>query len=609
MKNENSNVDNEGNGKPGRGRKTRRVSAIEYLVLAVLLVAAVIGLVIVLGSEVSQTMTQSMRIMNSAVCGTQGVAVRGAIYEADREMYCAGSAAFDSATATAFAMSQPQEPETPGYEQYAEFRENGFLDAKANPLSTFSIDVDTASYTMARSSLVNMRRLPVRQSVRIEEFVNYFDWNYPEPTGAVPFSVSCELADCPWADGHQLLRVALQARRVADDQRPPNNLVFLIDISGSMSDRDKLPLLKQALGMLVDSMRPDDSVAIVVYASGVRVHLDPTPGTRRERIRDALDKLVASGATSGGEGLRLAYETARKNFRKGANNRILLATDGDFNVGSFNTDELVGFVEKQRNDGIFLSVLGFGRGNYQDARMKKVADNANGTYSFIDSALEAKKVLGKESGSFLTVAKDVKIQIDFNPSIVGSYRLLGYESRALRAEDFKDDRKDAGEMGAGHNVTAFYEIIPAGAADADAPDVDSPKYTRALAVESPELCTVKLRWKEPDSDAGQRFEIPVLPEGARLPDGPSEDFRFASAVAEVAQLLRDSANKGNSSWESAVARARKARGADEDGIRAEFVRLAETAMLLAAERDHKGGATDPAQDQGFRAGELVSGAE
>ncbi len=544
----------------------------EYVVLVVLIVAALVAAVILFGNKIQKQF---------AVAG--GV-VSGQVY-ASMEM---SEGNFDSAGYYIDAMRRSSGPETPGSEQYAGFRDNDFLDAKANPLSTFSVDVDTASYTMTRSSLVNMRRLPAKQSVRVEEFVNYFDWDYPEPTGDAPFAVSTELADCPWADGHQLLRVALQARRIADADRPPNNLVFLVDVSGSMDAPDKLPLLKQALGLLVDSMRPDDSVAIVVYANGVRVHLKPTPGTRKGRIRDAMDSLVAGGGTSGGEGLRLAYETARKNYRKGANNRILLATDGDFNVGTFNTDELVRFVEKQRNDGIFLSVLGFGRGNYQDARMKKVANNANGTYSFIDSALEAKKVLGEEAGSLLTVAKDVKIQVEFNPARVGAYRLVGYESRALRAEDFKDDRKDAGEMGSGHNVTAFYEIVPAGAKDDAAPVVDEPKYSRIVAVDSPELCTVKLRWKEPDSDALHDMEVPVVADSVRLPDGPSEDFRFASAVAEVAQLLRDSAAKGNSSWDSAIERARKARGDDETGMRAEFVRLAETAQLLQAAEQHEG---------------------
>lgn len=565
-------------GKPAR----KRVPLMEYVVLLVLLVAAIVAVVIFFGRSVRQSFTA----MNGAVCGQ--AEYRGdVVYKSMAASGANVAAAGYYANSGEAAMRRPPEPETPGSEQYVEFRENGFLDTKANPLSTFSIDVDTASYTMTRSSLVNMRRLPARQSVRVEEFVNYFDWNYPEPTGDAPFAVSTELADCPWAGGHQLLRIALQARRVADADRPPNNLVFLVDVSGSMNEPDKLPLLKQSFGILVDSMRPDDSVAIVVYASGVRVHLEPTPGTRKWRIRDAMDALVASGATSGGEGLRLAYETARKNFRKGANNRILLATDGDFNVGSFNTDELVRFVERQRNDGIFLSVLGFGRGNYQDARMKRVADNANGTYSFIDSALEAKKVLGREAGSLLTVAKDVKIQVEFNPAQVGAYRLVGYESRALRAEDFRDDCKDAGEMGAGHNVTAFYEIITAGSKDAAAPAVDEPKYSRTVAIDSPELCTVKLRWKEPDSATSQGMEVPVIAGDIRLPGGPSEDFRFASAVAEVAQLLRDSAAKGDSSWDAAIERARKARGADEDGIRAEFVRLAETAQLLQKENGNE----------------------
>ena len=466
--------------------------------------------------------------------------------------------------------------ETLGYERYADFRENEFLDAAKNPLSTFSIDVDTASYANARRYLEQYNRLPPRDSVRLEEFVNYFTYDYPQPVGNEPFAVSCELADCPWKPGHRLLRVALQSREMATKDVPAGNLVFLIDTSGSM--REDIELLKKAFRILADQLRPEDSVSIVTYAGTAGVLLPATSGKDKHRILAAIESLRAAGSTAGGEGIQTAYRIAKENFRKGGNNRVILATDGDFNVGVQSDAELEKLIEGKRNDGIFLTVLGFGYGNYQDARMKKLADTGNGNYAYVDNLMEAKKVLATEFGGLYTVAKDVKVQIEFNPAKVGAYRLLGYESRLLQAKDFNDDRKDAGELGAGHRVTAFYELVSPGADDAP-PATDELLYQQTTAVDSPDLLTLKLRWKEPDADKSTRVDRPIRPEDI-FQATPSEDFRFASAVAECALLLRDSAFKGDASFDALIRRAKDAKGKDDEGYRAEFIRLAERAQLL-----------------------------
>ena len=477
------------------------------------------------------------------------------------------------------AMSE-RTPETPGYERYAEFKENEFLEVAREPLSTFSIDVDTASYTLARRFLMDMKRLPARDSVRLEEFVNYFDYNYADPTGNVPVAVHCEMADCPWKKGRRLLRVGVQAKRIDSAKLPPSNLTFLIDVSGSMSDANCLPLLVKSMKLLVDRLREDDHVSIVTYANGVDVRLPSVSGRDKARIHAVLDGLRAYGGTSGGEGLRLAYEEAKRNFRKDGNNRVILATDGDFNIGIRSDAELVRFIEQKRDDGIFLSVLGFGMGNYQDAKMKKIADAGNGHYAFIDGLLEAKKVLMTEfGGTLFTVAKDVKIQIEFNPAKVASYRLLGYESRLLKVRDFNDDKKDAGEMGAGHSVTALYELVPPGT-KSDVPKTDALKYQKAVAVDSQELLTVKLRYKEPKEDKSKLVEQSLTAE-ALVKAEPSIDFQFASAVAEVALIMRNSAMKGDASYDAAISRARKSKGEDANGYRAEFIRLAEAAQLYS----------------------------
>ena len=466
-----------------------------------------------------------------------------------------------------------------GTERFAAFKENEFLEVTSNPLSTFGLDVDTASYTTMRRYLTEMRRLPPKDSVRIEEYVNYFSYDYAGPTGNVPVTVACELGACPWNAAHKLLRVGVQAKRVPKESLPPCNLVFLIDKSGSMSYNGGFSLLIQSLRLLVDQLRPEDSVAIVTYASGVQVELPATSGSDKERILQVLNGLHAEGATSGGEGLQLAYEEAMKNFSAKKNNRVVLMTDGDFNVGISNPSELERYIAGKRATGVFLTVLGVGHGNYQDGMMKKLANAGNGNYAFLDGILEAKKVLMTEfGGTVMTVAKDVKLQLEFNPAQVGAYRLLGYENRLLAAKDFNDDKKDAGEMGSGHSMTAFYELVPAGATNAVA-KTDALKYQKQVPVANEELLTVKLRYKLPEAGTSTRIDQPVVAKDI-TPAEPSESFRFASSVVEFALLMKDSSFKGSASFDSVIKRARAAKGADNDGWRAEFIRLVETAQLL-----------------------------
>ncbi|MBR0506685.1 MAG: von Willebrand factor type A domain-containing protein, partial [Kiritimatiellae bacterium] len=455
-----------------------------------------------------------------------------------------------------------------GTEQFAAFKENEFLEVTGNPLSTFGLDVDTASYTTMRRYLTDMKRLPPKDSVRIEEYVNYFSYDYAGPTGNVPVAVTCELGACPWNAAHKLLRVGVQAKRIPKESIPPCNLVFLIDKSGSMGYNGGFTTLVQALRLLVDQLRPEDSVAIVSYASGVQVELPATSGADKARIRQVLDSLRAGGATSGGEGLQLAYEQAMKNFSAKKNNRVVLVTDGDFNVGIRNPSELERYIAEKRATGVFLTVLGVGRGNYHDAMMKKLANAGNGNYAFLDGILEAKKVLMTEfGGTMMTVAKDVKLQLEFNPAQVGAYRLLGYENRLLAAKDFNDDKKDAGEMGSGHSMTAFYELVPAGATNAVA-KTDALKYQKQVPVANEELLTVKLRYKLPDADASTRIDQPVVAKDI-TPAEPSESFRFASSVVEFALLMKGSAHKGSASFDAVIKRARAAKGRDDDGWRAE----------------------------------------
>ena len=468
----------------------------------------------------------------------------------------------------------------PAAERYAEFRENEFLDPKATPLSTFSLDVDTTSYALMRRELTDGKRLPPRTSVRLEEFVNYFRYDYPQPADGRPLAVSCEAAPCPWNPAHRLARVALQAKELDKGNIPPCNLVFLVDVSGSMSWNGGIEMAKKGLSMLVGELRDEDRVAIVTYANGTDVRLPSTPGTDKARILGVIDSLMAGGGTAGGAGIRLAYEEARKNFDAKRNNRVVLVTDGDFNIGISSPKALEDFIAEKRASGVFLTVVGVGSGNYQDATMKKLANAGNGNYAYVDSLLEAKKVFLTEFGGTLqTVAKDVKLQVEFNPAQVAAYRLLGYENRKLADKDFNDDRKDAGEIGSGHSMTAFYEIVPAGSGEEAVASVDPLKYQRTEGVESGDLFTVKLRWKAPDGDASELAETPFA--AAAATDSPSEDFRFASAVAEFALLLEDSKFKGTASFADVLARARAAKGADPEGWRAEFIRLVEAAELYA----------------------------
>ncbi len=476
-------------------------------------------------------------------------------------------------------------------EEYQRITDNPFLSALDNPVSTFSIDVDTASYANVRRYLTQMRQLPPKDAVRIEELVNYFTYDYPEPQGEHPVGVTFAMSEAPWAPSHHILRVAIKARAIKTEDIPASNLVFLIDTSGSMDTTEKLPLVKDSLSLLVQQLRPQDRVSIVAYAGSAGLVLDSTPGSKKERILEAIEKLEAGGSTAGGAGLLLAYEVAKKNFINGGNNRIILCTDGDFNVGVSSTSELERLVEEKRKEQIFLTVAGFGMGNYKDARMEIIADKGNGTFAYIDTLLEGKKVFMKEIwGSLYTVAKDVKIQIEFNPAKVSQYRLIGYENRLLAREDFNDDTKDAGEMGAGQTVTAFYEIVPAGVESASQ-SVSQPKpasepleFQKQVLVPSDDMLVFRLRYKIPGDGAetsrlmtsrlkGQDILLPLSAQG--------DDFRFATAVIEFGMLLRESRWRGSASWQSTIARARDAKGKDYDGYRAEFVRLAELAEMLS----------------------------
>ena len=463
-------------------------------------------------------------------------------------------------------------------EEYKYQADNGWQSSARQPLSTFSIDFDAGSYSNVRR-FIRDGKLPPKDAVRVEEMINYFHYDYPGPRDEHPFSVTTELSRAPWNPGHRLAMIGLQSQHLRLGDLPPNNLVFLIDVSGSMDEPHKLPLVKSAFRLLVNELRDEDRVAIVVYAGAAGMVLPSTPGSDKERILDAIERLSAGGSTAGGAGIQLAYQTARASFLKEGNNRVILATDGDFNVGASSEGELVRMIEERRRDGVFLTVLGFGTGNLKDSRMEQLANKGNGHYAYIDDLLEAKKVFVQELGATLyTIAKDVKLQVEFNPARVKSYRLIGYENRLLADRDFNDDTKDAGEMGAGHSVTALYEIVPV---DGDAEDdraVDPLKYQRrSQAAGSSDWLTVKIRYKRPQAETSRLIERVVRIEAGE----PSADFRFASSVAEFGMLLRDSEYKGQASYSDVLSRARGARGADEEGYRAEFLRLVEMAATLA----------------------------
>jgi len=464
-------------------------------------------------------------------------------------------------------------------ERYRYIEENRFRRVDVEPLSTFSIDVDTASYANMRRFLAD-GELPPPGAVRIEELINYFRFDYPQPSGDAPFSLTTELATSPWNSKHRLALIGLQGRVLEGDEPAPRNLVFLLDVSGSMEPEDKLPLVRTAMGMLTDVLTPRDHVAIVVYAGASGLVLPSTSGDQKDRIRQALARLEAGGSTNGAEGITLAYEVARNNFVSGGVNRVILATDGDFNVGITNESELVKLIERERESGIFLSVLGVGTDNLNDSTMEMLADKGNGNYSYLDSVREAHKVLVREAnGTLETIAKDVKLQIEFNPREVAAYRLIGYENRLLDNEDFNDDKKDAGEIGAGHSVTALYEIIPAGT-NVEGADVDRLKYQhetrQTRAASSGELLTIKVRYKAPRGASSKLLRQVLM----NRPTAMTANLGFASAVAEFGMLLRESPSRGQASFESAGARAKTFLGRDTEGYRAEFVRLVERAASL-----------------------------
>ena len=472
----------------------------------------------------------------------------------------------------------------PNAEAYVQPKENPFLTAQQNPLSTFSIDVDTASYANVRRFL-NGGNLPPREAVRIEELVNYFPYAYPQPTGPDPFSVTVEEAACPWNAEHQLARIGLKGKEINNEDRPPSNLVFLLDVSGSMSDDQKLPLVKQGLRLLVPELRPKDRVAIVTYAGTSGVALESTSCSRdnKQRILTLIEGLASGGSTQGSAGLRDAYRLARENLITKGTNRVILATDGDFNVGVTDRDELVKLIEGEAKSGVFLTVLGFGMGNLKDATLEQLADKGNGQYAYVDNLNEARRLfLEQMSGSLVTIAKDVKIQVEFNPRVVAGYRLVGYENRMLKTEEFNDDTKDAGEIGAGHTVTALYEIVPAGK-KVPTGGVDPLRYQNTQPTEAAtgnELMTVKVRYKEPRADDSKLLTFPI----ANAPldtDKASMDFRFATAVAAFGQLLRDSEYKGDITYDRVIELGLNSRGEDEYGYRIEFVNMVRMAKALA----------------------------
>ena len=471
----------------------------------------------------------------------------------------------------------------PDAEEYNHVSENRFLSAKETPLSTFSVDVDAASYSNMRR-FINQGQLPPKDAIRTEELVNYFSYDYAKPTGVDPVRITTEVGVCPWNEKHRLVRIGLKAKEIPTENLPESNLVFLIDVSGSMFGPTRLDLVKSSLKLLVNNLREKDKVAIVVYAGSAGEKLPSTSGSDKQKIREALDELQAGGSTAGGEGIRLAYKIARKNFIKGGNNRVILCTDGDFNVGVSSKEGLESLIEEERKSGVFLTVLGYGMGNYKDNKMQALAEKGNGNHAYIDNIQEANKVLVNEfGGTISTVAKDVKLQIEFNPAQVEAYRLIGYESRLLNKEDFNDDAKDAGEMGAGHVVTAFYEVVPVGVKSDYAGKVDDLKYQKVddkkqrVYTNSDELLTVKLRYKQPDKDVSKKIELVVKDDKKNQ---VSPDFHFASAVAMYGQLLSDSDFKADASYEKVVALAKKGLNNDERGYRREFIRLVEAASGL-----------------------------
>ena len=468
-------------------------------------------------------------------------------------------------------------------EDYDAITENRFLETSTNPLSTFAIDVDGASYSNVRRFLTN-GQLPPSGSVRVEEMINYFHYNYPQPENNDPFSINTEAGVCPWNPGHQLVMIGLQGKKVPAENLPPSNLVFLIDVSGSMMDENKLPLVRSSMKLLAEQLREEDKVSIVVYAGNAGLVLPATSGSNKQKIKDAIESLEAGGSTAGGAGIQLAYKIARQNLFAKGNNRVILCTDGDFNVGASSDAEMEKLIEQERKSGIYLTVLGYGMGNYKDNKMQKLADKGNGNHAYIDNLSEAKKVLVNEfGGTLFTIAKDVKLQVEFNPAKVQAYRLIGYENRMLNKEDFNNDEKDAGEIGSGHTVTALYEIIPVGVKDKWIEKTDALKYQKKhtpVNRNTDEMMTIKFRYKAPDGDKSRLIEYLVkahLREESEL----SSNFRFAIAVAEFGMLVSDSEFKQASKYSHAAALAAGALDEDAEGYRREFIDLVKRADDLA----------------------------
>ncbi len=468
-------------------------------------------------------------------------------------------------------------------EEYDRIYENPFKDAMQNPLSTFSIDVDNAAYSNVRRFL-NQSQMPPPDAVRIEEMINYFTYDYPRPQGEHPFAFVTELAECPWNKENKLVHIGIQGKSLDYENIKPCNLVFLVDASGSMKADNKLPLLKKALGLLLDELSDEDRIAVVAYAGAAGLVIESTPATEKKKILKAINKLSAGGSTAGGEGVELAYKVAKENLVKGGNNRVILATDGDFNVGTSSTGDLVRMIEEKRKDGIYLTICGFGMGNYKDGRMEQISNAGNGNYFYIDNIREAEKVFVKEMrANMFTIAKDVKIQVEFNPAKVKGYRLIGYENRVMANEDFDDDTKDAGELGAGHTVTALYEIIPVGSGQEVQKSADLNYQTTEIsesAKNSPDILTLKFRYKPIDSETSILVETPVKDENNPL-DAASDNFKFSAAVAGFGMILRELEYKGSANFENMQSLASESASYDENGYKSEFVQLVKTASLLA----------------------------
>lgn len=469
-------------------------------------------------------------------------------------------------------------------EAYDLISDNPFIRAAQDQLATFSIDVDTASYANLRR-FITMNQLPPKDAVRIEEMINYFTYDYAAPTGPQPIAAYAEVAAAPWQPNHRLVRIAIKGKEVDLSKRPASNLVFLIDVSGSMRDAAKLPLLKSSMKLMVDKLTENDRLAMVVYAGASGLVLPPTSGDKKSILLSAIDSLESGGSTNGAAGIQLAYDTAVANFTKGGINRVILATDGDFNVGVTNQGDLTRLIEDKARSGVFLTVLGFGMGNLKDSTLEKLADRGNGNYAYIDTLSEARKVLVEElGGTLMTIAKDVKVQIEFNPAAVNAYRLIGYENRVLRHEDFNNDQKDAGDMGAGYTVTALFEVVPRGV-EITLPGVDPLRYRESaaartdLSARSAEMLHIKIRYKEPDGAASQLIDFPVIDRNAGF-NAASTDFRFAASVASFGMILRDSPHKGQSNFDAVIEMAERGRGADKSGYRDEFIQLVRKARTL-----------------------------